>query len=92
LQAIGLQSNLKSDLLISLSQVKSGENFLGFGAQEVLVDTLTKEGYKKVRLPLFDENKPEEIELIKKIISSYSGKKLFLYVNKINFIKINMGY
>ena len=67
------------------------ENFLGFGAQEVLVDSLTKEGYKKVRLPLFDENKPEEIELIKKIISSYSGQKIVFVCEQDQFYKNQYG-
>ncbi len=67
------------------------ENFLGFGAQEVLVDTLTKEGYKKIRLPLFDENKPEEIELIKKIISSYSGQKIVFVCEQDQFYKNQYG-
>lgn len=75
---------------IPFSSVK-WENFLGFGAQEVLVDTLTKEGYKKVRLPLFDENKPEEIELIKKIISSYSGQKIVFVCEQDQFYKNQYG-
>ena len=75
---------------IPFSSVK-WENFLGFGAQEVLVDSLTKEGYKKVRLPLFDENKPEEIELIKKIISSYSGQKIVFVCEQDQFYKNQYG-
>ena len=57
------------------------ENFLGFGESEVSVKNLTnKNGYKKVYLPLFNENNSEETDVIKKIIRSYSncGKILFI--------------
>lgn len=52
------------------------ESFLGFGVGEQKVNDLLASGYKKVRLPLFNEFNEEEVELQKKIISSYSNKKV----------------
>jgi len=55
---------------------KKWEAFLGFYSNEVNVDDLVKNGYKKVLLPLFDEFNLQEIEIQKKIISSYSHTKV----------------
>jgi hypothetical protein len=55
---------------------KKWDEFLGFGEDEVQVDELIRKGYKTVILPLFDEDNPNEVDLIKKIIKSYSGKKI----------------
>ena len=52
------------------------ENFLGFGESMVNVKDLQQSGYKKVRLPLFDERKSKEIELTRRIIDSYGKKKV----------------
>jgi hypothetical protein len=52
------------------------EDFLGFGENEVLVSDLQKQGFKKIKLPLFDENKQKELDLIRKIISSYSNRRV----------------
>ncbi len=50
--------------------------FLGFGEGEVCVSDLVKQGFKKVLLPLFNENNENEIDLIQKIIASYAGKRI----------------
>lgn len=52
------------------------ENFLGFGENVPHVKFLQQNGYKKVRLPLFDERKPQEVELTRRIIDSYGKKKV----------------
>jgi hypothetical protein len=52
------------------------DEFLGFGQNETVVSELVKVGYKKVRLPLFDEFNSSEVELQKKIIASYNNKKV----------------
>ena len=52
------------------------DSFLGFGENEISIDELIQIGYKKVRLPLFDEFNPLEVELQKKIIVSYSSRKV----------------
>jgi hypothetical protein len=52
------------------------DSFLGFGENEITIDELIKSGYKKVKLPLFDEFNHSELELQKKIIASYSNLKV----------------
>ena len=64
------------------------ENFLGFGEDEVLVSQLIKEkGYKKVRLPLFDENSEKHLSLIKNIINAYKGDDIIFICEKDQFYK-----
>src|SRR5574344_1453319 len=45
---------------------QSWETFLGFGENVVYVDDLIGTGYKKVKLPLFDEKNQKEINLTRK--------------------------
>lgn len=52
------------------------DSFLGFGENETTVENLIKKGYQKIRLPLFDEYNSSEIDLQKKIIASYSNRKV----------------
>jgi hypothetical protein len=68
------------------------EYFLAFGENEITVDVLVKKkGYQKVRLPLFDENNPKEIELIKNIISSYQEKKVVFIAEQDQFYRNQFG-
>lgn len=50
------------------------EQFLGFGEDEASVEGLLKQGYKKVKLPLFDEFNPAEVALNRSIIASYRNQ------------------
>lgn len=52
------------------------DKFLGFGEEEISVEELKKRGYIVRRLPLFDAHDNISIDLNKRIISSYSGKKI----------------
>ena len=52
------------------------ERFLDFGRDEITVADLKKQGYKTVLIPLFDEKNDIEIELTRRIISSYANKKV----------------
>jgi len=52
------------------------DSFLGFGENEILMDDLLLKGFKKVRLPLFNEFNSFEVNLQKKIISSYSNERV----------------
>lgn len=52
------------------------ESFLGFGEKEFQLTDLYEKGYSKIRIPLFDEDKPEELDKIKRIINAYSGEKV----------------
>lgn len=66
---------------------KKWEVFLGFGELEVLAqDLIDSSQIKKVRLPIFDAENPNEVQLIKNIIDSYSDKKILF------LLEINQGY
>jgi len=67
------------------------ETFLGFGDGEKTVMGLIKDGYKKRTLPLFNENRTEEIESIKSIIKSYSGQKVIFVCEQDQFYKDQFG-
>lgn len=70
----------------------SWEIFLGFGENEITVNELVdKQGYKKVLLPLFDEYDNEDIEVIKKIISSYQSQKVVFIAEQDQFYKNQYG-
>lgn len=61
---------------ISFSK-KSWEDFLGFGYNEVTVKQLVNsKGYKKIKIPLFDEKNNDEVSRTKKIIESFKGSKV----------------
>ncbi len=66
--------------------------FLGFGENEINVnDLVIKNGYKKVLLPLFNENNENEIELIKKIINSYQSQKVVFIAEQDQFYRNQIG-
>ena len=58
------------------------DSFLGFGESEKSVEELIQQGYKKVLLPPFSENITSEIDMIRKIIISYSGKKVIFFAEQ----------
>lgn len=58
---------------------KKWEDFLGFGFDEVNVAELRQIGYKFKRLPAFHEKDVNSINLVKKIIASYQGKKVVFW-------------
>lgn len=67
------------------------DEFLGFGTQEVNAKELLKKGWKKVVLPKFDENRKEEVQIIKNIISSYSGQRIVFYLEQDQFYHDQYG-
>jgi hypothetical protein len=53
------------------------EKFLGFGLGETTLEGLcAKQGYRSVTLPPFHDNRPQEIQLIERIIASYHDQKV----------------
>jgi hypothetical protein len=70
---------------------KKWESFLGFGEGEITVTDLLKKGYKKVRLPLFNKLKPNEVALNKKIIASYSNQKVIFVAEQDQFYSDQFG-
>ena len=67
------------------------ESFLGFGVGEQKVDDLLACGYKKVRLPLFNEFNKVDVELQQKIITSYSNKKVVFAAEQDQFYRDQFG-
>ncbi|PVD52650.1 hypothetical protein DC498_09045 [Terrimonas sp.] len=67
------------------------EAFLGFGENETDAATLFQSGYQSVRLPLFHEFNEKEVGGIKKIIQSYSNKKVVFVAEQDQFYKAQFG-
>jgi hypothetical protein len=67
------------------------EQFLGLGINETSVEYLLKNGFKKVRLPLFDEFIPAEIALNKKIIASYRHQRVVFVAEQDQCYKDQLG-
>jgi hypothetical protein len=67
------------------------DSFLGFGVDEIKMTDLLKKGYKKVRLPLFDEYNEAEVSLQKKIIASYSNQNVVFVAEQDQFYKDQFG-
>lgn len=70
---------------------KKWDNFLGFSQDEITVAELLNNGYKKVSLPLFDENNETEVDLQKKIIASYANQKVVFVAEQDQFYKDQFG-
>ncbi len=69
----------------------SWEDFLGFGINERKVSELKKQGWKVRRIPLFYETKLETIEMVKDIMSTYSGKKVIFLCEQDQFYRNQYG-
>jgi hypothetical protein len=67
------------------------EDFLGFGVNEAKMTTLLANGFKKVKLPLFDEYNNEEVALQKKIIASYANQKVVFVAEQDQYYKDQYG-
>ena len=63
------------------------DDYLGFGEGEVRYKSLLSQGYKTVRLPLFNGDNPKQIETIRKIILSYSDQKVVFLCEQDQFLK-----
>lgn len=67
------------------------DDFLGFGVDEEKMTYLLTKGYKKVKLPLFDEFNAAEVALQKKIIASYSNQKVVFVAEQDQFYREQFG-
>jgi hypothetical protein len=67
------------------------EDFLGFGEDEPKMMSLLVNGYKKVKLPLFDEDNTKEVNLQKKIIASYANQKIVFVAEQDQFYEDQFG-
>jgi hypothetical protein len=71
---------------------KNWEDFLGFGYKEVIVKQLVdSKGYKKIKIPLFDEKNNVEVSRIKKIIESFKGSKVIFMCEQDQAYKAQYG-
>jgi len=67
------------------------DSFLGLGHGEPTVKELVKKGYKKRKIPLFNEKNPKEVAGIKKIVQSYINKKVIFICEQDQFYKDQFG-
>lgn len=67
------------------------DRFLGFGEDETSVKELLQKGFIKIRLPLFDEYNPQEVELNKKIIESYRNQRIVFVAEQDQFYRDQYG-
>lgn len=70
---------------------KRWDEFLGFGEDEVSVGELRRRGYKVRRLPLFNENDPDEVALQRRIIASYAGQRVVFVAEQDQFYRDQYG-
>lgn len=61
--------------------------FLGFGNGEVTFQELKKKGRKVVKLPRFHLDQPEELDVIRRIIASYSNEKVVFLCEQDQFYR-----
>lgn len=70
---------------------KEWDEFLGFGQGELSVKELKLHGYRTRRLPLFNEKNIAEVELNKRIISSYAGERVVFIAEQDQFYHDQYG-
>lgn len=63
------------------------ERFLGFGDDETRTRDLIRNGHRIIRLPLFNEFKPKEVQLNQCIIGSYINNKIIFVAEQDQFLK-----
>ena len=67
------------------------EHFLGFYQDEVTVKELKQQGYRVVRIQKFDEYNEADLDRIRFIIRSYSGRKVILLCEQDQFYHDQYG-
>jgi len=67
------------------------DSFLGLGEGEPRVADLAEQGYRKRRLPLFDEDNAVEVANIRRIIRSYAGTKTVFVMEQDQFYAAQHG-
>lgn len=68
--------------------VTQWESFLGFGEGEKKAQELVQnEHYRMIRLPLFNEENQDEVDIIRKIIASYADQKVVFICEQDQFFK-----
>jgi len=67
------------------------ERFLGFGTDHETVKGLKKKGWIVRRIPIFHEKEEAEVQLVKDIMSSYSGQKVVFVCEQDQFYRDQYG-
>jgi len=75
----------------SMFPSENWEQFLGFGTDEICVEDLLKQGYKRVKLPLFNEFNSLEIALNKSIIETYRHQRVLFVAEQDQYYKDQFG-
>lgn len=70
---------------------KKWDDFLGFGVGEEQMADLLKRGWKVKRIPKFEEHNYEQVQLVKKIMSTYSGLKVIFLCEQDQFYIAQYG-
>ena len=65
----------------------SWDAFLGFGEGEISYKSLQSQGYKTIRMPLFNGENPQQLKSVKKIIKSYSDQKVVFLCEQDQFLR-----
>ncbi len=55
------------------------DRFFGLGDGEITAKELLRQGYRKVRLPYYDERDSDQMKIIQRIVDSYSNEKVVFY-------------
>lgn len=63
------------------------DEFLGFGKDEINYKLLVSQGYKSVRIPLFNGENLQQVDSIRAIINSYSNQKVVFLCEQDQFLK-----
>lgn len=70
----------------------SWEAFLGFGEGEVTVEELVrKRGYQIVRIPMFDEESEPDLQMLRRIIRSYTDRQVVFLAEQDQYYKDQYG-
>lgn len=69
----------------------SWDAFLGFGENEVTVKELLSQGYKKRKLPYFNEKSEKDMKMIQGIIDAYRNQKVVFFLELDQFYEAQYG-
>lgn len=69
----------------------SWDSFLGFGEGEVTARELLKKGYKKRRLPYFNEKSEKDMQMIQGMIDAYRNQKVVFFLELDQFYEAQYG-
>lgn len=67
------------------------DEFLGFGEGEITAQELLSKGYKKRRLPYFDEKSENDMQMIQGMIDAYRNQKVVFFLELDQFYEAQYG-